>query len=48
VLLQIVAYAVVEKGMRTKENKGRAMMQALELLWLVKLVNVSGQSDVEQ
>ena len=29
------------------ENKGRAMAQALDKLWLVKR-HISGQSDVEQ
>ena len=48
---QIVTYTVREKGMeykkRTKVSFGGTMMQALELLWLVKK-HISGRSDVEQ
>ena len=45
----IITYVVVEKRMENKGNSklSRNMMQALELLWLMKK-HVSGQSNVEQ
>ena len=49
--LQIVTYAVVEKGMEYKGKQkvsfGRTRMQALELLQMVER-HVSERSDVEQ